>query len=478
MKYRTERDSLGEKRIPADAYYGIQTFRATENFPVSGKRMHPHFNRAYILVKKASAAAHMALGSLDKKRGRAIVRACDEALAGKFDGQWVVDVYQAGAGTSFNMNMNEVLANRALEILGKKRGDYAYLSPNDHVNRSQSTNDTFPTAIHVSILLMRKELLPALSGLASALGARGRAFSKIIKSARTHLQDAVPITLGQEFRAYQKAVEQAASQISDRSRLLEEVALGGTAAGTGLNTPPRYRETVVRNLGRMSGLPLKKASDPRKAMQSFLPVAAVSGALKDLALELIRIANDLRLLSSGPRTGLAEIVLPPVQPGSSIMPGKVNPVMAECLNMVGFQVMGNDLTVAMAVQGGQLDLNVMMPVMAYNVLDSMNILKNYLPVFADRCIRGISAGRDRCRHYFEQSVALATILNPRIGYLKAAEVAKESEERDMSIVDLVLEKGILSKEELDRILDPETVTGYLDKPAKGGKRRKAKRAKR
>lgn len=462
MEYRTEKDALGERKIPSDAYYGIQTLRATENFPVSGRRMHAQFIRAYLMVKKACAGTHLELGSLDEERGSAIIQACEEALAGKMSDQWIVDVYQAGAGTSFNMNVNEVLANRALEILGRERGDYAFLSPNDHVNRSQSTNDTFPTAMHVSALHMVQELTDVLDRVIQAFAAKGKEFSDIIKSARTHLQDAVPITLGQEFLAFRTGIHQARSQIGERSRLLEEVALGGTAAGTGLNTPPGFRETAVHNLGEISGLNLKPASDPRAAMQSFLPAAAVSSALKELALELIKVANDFRLLSSGPRTGLREIVLPPVQPGSSIMPGKVNPVMAECLNMIAFQVVGNDLTCAMAVQAGQLDLNVMMPVMIYNILDSMYLLTNYLPVFVEKCVLGITANRERCRQYFEQSVALATILNPRIGYLKAAEIAKESEKRGVSVAELVLEKGLLTGEELEAILDRETVTGQLD----------------
>ncbi|MFQ6092346.1 MAG: aspartate ammonia-lyase [bacterium] len=459
MEYRTERDSLGERNVPADAYYGIQTLRATENFPVSGRCMHPQFIRAYLMIKKACATTHMELGSLDTERGRAILQACDEALAGRFADQWMVDVYQAGAGTSFNMNVNEVLANRALEILGRERGNYGYLSPNDHVNLAQSTNDTFPTAMHISTLFMVEELVGVLDDLASALEAKGKEFAAVIKSARTHLQDAVPITLGQEFLAYGAAIGRARDQIVERSKLLEEVALGGTAAGTGVNAPPLYRATVIRNLGYISGLTLSAASDSRAAMQSFLPTAAVSSGLKELALELIRVANDLRLLSSGPRTGLAEIGLPPVQPGSSMMPGKVNPVMAECLDMIAYQVVGNDLTISMAVQAGQLDFNVMMPVMIHNLLESIEILKNFLPVFIEKCVRGISADTKRCRGFFEQSIALATLLSPRIGYLKAAELAKEAEGRGTSVVDVVLEKGILSREELEKILDPEVVTG-------------------
>ena len=454
MKTRKEADSLGEMCVPLDAYYGIQTQRAMENFPVSGRKAHPLLIRAYAMIKRAAAMTHEELGRLDETRSKAIVAACDEILAGELANQFVVDVFQAGAGTSFNMNINEVIANRALEILGRSKGDYSHLSPNDHVNMAQSTNDTFPTAMHLAALMLLQQLIPPLRQLKHALLEKGKELRSVIKSGRTHLQDAVPMRLGDEFRAYGQAIERAIKQIDERSKDLEELAIGGTAVGTGLNAPPGYRKAMIRRLREMTAFKLKDASDLREAMQSRLAVSGISGALRGLALELTRIANDLRLLSSGPTTGLAEIHLPPVQPGSSLMPGKVNPVMLECLNMIAFQVMGNDLTIAMAVQAGQMELNVMMPVMIHNLLESMEILKNFLPILVKRCIEGITANEGRCRGYLERNPALATTLNPKIGYLKAAEMAKESLERGMSIRELVREKGLLTDKEIDETLDP------------------------
>ncbi|MDX1763862.1 MAG: aspartate ammonia-lyase, partial [bacterium] len=357
-KSRIEKDSLGAKKIPADAYYGIQTARAVENFPVSGIGAHPLLVRAYVLIKRAAALTHEELGVLDKAITQPIAAAADEVLAGELADQFVVDVFQAGAGTSFNMNVNEVLANRALEIMGKKRGDYRRISPNDHVNCSQSTNDTFPTAMHLSALLLLDELLPVLHGLAKTFSEKGVEFNGIIKSGRTHLQDAVPVTLGQEFTAYGLTVERGTAALKVARERLEELAIGGSAVGTALNVPEGYRAGVIARLNEMTGLSLRGALDLREAMQCRAAVTGLSATLRTLSLDLIRIANDLRLLSSGPRTGLAEIKLPAVQPGSSIMPGKVNPVMAECLNMVCFQVVGNDLTISMAAQAGQMELNV------------------------------------------------------------------------------------------------------------------------
>ncbi len=459
MKMRVEQDSLGKKKVPREAYYGIQTARALENFPVTGLRAHPLFVRAYVLIKKAAARTHEKLGVLEAETVRAIVAAADEVLAGKLSDQFVVDVIQAGAGTSFNMNVNEVLANRALEILGEERGCYDRISPNDHVNRSQSTNDTFPTAMHLAALLLLGELMPVLAGLVTAFDKKGEDFSEIIKSGRTHLQDAVPLTLGQEFAAYAAALRKAAQRVEDCRASLLELAIGGSATGTGLNAPPGYREEIVRQLAALTGLPVSGASDLREAMQSRSAVMALSAALRGLCVELTRVANDFRLLSSGPRTGLAEIRLPAVQPGSSIMPGKVNPVMAECLNMVCYQVMGNDTVVSLASQAGQLELNVMMPVMIHNLLQSMEMLKNFLPVFTERCVMGITADAERCRRYFERSVGLATILNTHIGYLAAAELAKESETSGVSVRELILKRGLLTAEQLERILDPDRITG-------------------
>src|SRR3972149_412374 len=343
MDTRKETDPLGEKTLPKNAYYGIQTLRATENFPVSGIKAPPVFIKAYVLVKKAAALANTQVGWLDQKIGKAIVQACDEILAGKFLNQFVVDVYQAGAGTSFNMNVNEVIANRALEILGKAKGDYKTVSPNDHVNMAQSTNDTFPPPLHVAVLMALQPLLKEIDSLTDAFKEQSKKHANTLKSGRTHLQDAVPVTIGQEFGAYASALRNARNQLNNRQKHLCEVALGGTATGTGANTHPRLKRIAIAELRRMTGFQLKPAKNAFEALQSCRDVQAVSSALKELALELIRIANDLRLLSSGPTTGLSEIELPAVQPGSSIMPGKVNPVMAECLNMVAFQVIGNDL---------------------------------------------------------------------------------------------------------------------------------------
>ena len=455
METRIETDPLGKKAIPKNAYYGIQTLRATENFPVSGIKAPVVFIRAYVLVKKAAALANAEVGWLDQKTAKAIVQACDEILAGKLLDQFMVDVFQAGAGTSFNMNVNEVLANRALEILGKAKGDYKSVNPNDHVNMGQSTNDTFPTAIHVAVLMALQPLLQELDSLAEAFEELSKKHSKTLKSGRTHLQDAVPVTIGQEFSAYASALRNAAGQLRERQKNLYEVALGGTATGTGANAHPQYKRIAIAELGKMTGFPLKPAKNSFEALQSCRSVQAVSSALKELALELIRVANDLRLLSSGPTTGLAEIGLPPVQPGSSIMPGKVNPVMAECLDMVAFQVVGNDLTVSFAVQAGQLELNVMTPVIMYNVLFSIQILTNYLPVFRKKCVEGITVNEKRCAQYLEKNPALATFLSPQIGYLGASKIAKQALEEGRSVKEIALEKGLLKPEDLERILDPK-----------------------
>jgi aspartate ammonia-lyase len=455
MKTRIEIDPLGEKAIPESAYYGIQTLRATENFPVSGIKAPLAFIRAYALVKKAAALANEEVGWLDQKTAKAIVQACDEVLAGKLLDQFVVDVFQAGAGTSFNMNVNEVVANRALEILGKSKGDYKSVSPNDHVNMGQSTNDTFPTAIHVAVLMALQPLLQELDSLAETFEELGKKHSDTVKSGRTHLQDAVPVTIGQEFTAYASVLRNAADQLRERQKNLYELALGGTAAGTGANAHPQYKQLAIAELRKMTSFPLKPAKNTFEALQSCRPVQTVSSALKELALELIRVANDLRLLSSGPTTGLAEIALPPVQPGSSIMPGKVNPVMAECLDMVAFQVVGNDLTVSFAVQAGQLDLNVMTPVIMYNVLFSIQLLTNYLPVFRRKCVEGIIVDAKRCAEYLEKNPALATFLSPHIGYLEASKIAKQALEEGRSVKEIALEKGLLKPEDLERIFNPK-----------------------
>ncbi len=453
---RIERDTLGDVAVPDDALWGAQTQRAIENYPVSGLREHPVFVRAFILLKKAAALAN----PLEPRVREAILRACDELLANedKYRDQFRVDVFQAGAGTSFNMNVNEVIANLANE----KPGVYDPARPNDHVNMAQSTNDVFPTAIRVAALLLLRELWPALAMLADALDERGDAFRDVIKSGRTHLQDAVPVTLGQEFKAYAAAVRRATRLLKDASNELHILGIGGTAAGTGMNAARGYRHEVIRHLDEMTGLDLKATDDLREAMQSQLPVAAVSAALRNLCLELTRIANDLRLLASGPQTGLAEIILPAVQPGSSIMPGKVNPSMLECLNQVCFHVIGADTAIAFAVQAGQLELNVMMPLMAFELLFSIEILKNYLPLFVEKSIKGIEADRKRAEEYYISSPSLATALNPIIGYARAAEIAKESAKTGKPIPELLRERKLLSEDEIARIFTPEFLAGQGD----------------
>jgi aspartate ammonia-lyase len=455
---RTEKDSLGEKQVPAEAYYGIQTARALENFPISGMRAHPALVRAHAIIKKAAALTNRDLGNLEPKIAGAIVQAADELIEGRLRDQIVVDVFQAGAGVSFNMNCNEVIANRAIEILGGRRGDYKVVHPNDHVNMAQSTNDTFPTSMRLSALMMVGELDAVLERLEKAFADKAKEFDGIVKSGRTHLQDAVPVRLGQEFGAYAVTIGRCRARILACRDTLGELGIGGTATGTGINTHPEYRTRMAARLAELTGLALQNSPDMREAMQSQMPLADVSSALKMLALELIRIANDLRLLSSGPRTGLAEIQLPAVQPGSSIMPGKVNPVMPEVLDMVAFQVVGNDLAVSLAVQAGQLELNVMMPAMSYNVLQSFEILKNTLDVFRRRCLEGITADPARCESYALESVGIATALNRHIGYAAAAEVAKESMRTGKSIYQIVVDRKLLDPDQLKRILEPRAMT--------------------
>ncbi len=455
---REEKDSLGTRQVPADAYYGIQTLRAVENYPISGLKPHRRFIEAFVFQKKASALANVACSVLDKERGDAIVKACDEILSGKLRDQFVVDVLSAGAGVSLHMNVNEVLANRAIEILGGKRGEYSKVHPNDHVNFGQSTNDTVPTAMRVSALMVLRDLEPALAALEKALDVKAKEFDGILKSGRTHLQDAVPIRLGQEFGAYARAIGRCRVALGDAAAQARELGLGGTAAGTGLNTPKGYREAAIAHLAKMTGLDLTPAPDMREAMQSNLPMAAIAGALKMTALELLRITNDLRLLAAGPLTGLAEITLPAVQPGSSIMPGKVNPAILEAAAMVCFHVIGAETAVAMAVQAGQLELNVMMPVMAFEVTFSAEILRNMVEVLRTRCIEGIGADEARCRHYAEISPSIVTALNPYIGYAKGAEVVKEALATGKTIPQVVREKGLLSEEEIRKALDPRSMT--------------------
>ena len=445
---RREIDPLGERLVPKDAYFGIQTLRATENFPVSGIKEPAQFICAYVLIKKAAAIVNMQIGWLDKKIGNAIIAACDEVLTGRLLDQFVVDVFQAGAGTSFNMNVNEVI-NRALKLRQISRSQKRWT--NDHVNMSQSTNDTFPTALHLSVLMALKPLLAALDNLSAAFDELGEKNVHVLKSGRTHLQDAVPVTIGQEFKAYGSSIGNCAQELRRRQENLYFVALGGTATGTGANTHPNYKRLAVEELAKLSGFPLKPAANNFEALQSHRAVQTVSSGLKELALELIRIANDLRLLVSGPTTGLNEITLPAVQPGSSIMPGKVNPVIAECLNMVAFQVVGADAAVTLAVQAGQMELNVMTPSIAYNMLFSIQILSNYLPIFTDKCVKGITVNEKRCEQYLEKNPSLATLLTPKIGYIEAAKIAKQAKTENRTVKEVALEKKLFSKEELNQI---------------------------
>jgi len=455
---RQEKDSLGLVEVPARAYYGAQTARAVENYPISGMHAHPQLIRAVGMVKRAAAEANKELGLIDARRADAIIQAAQEVIDGKWNDQFVVDVFQAGAGVSFHMNTNEVIANRANEILGGKLGEYAFVHANDHVNYGQSTNDVFPTAMRVATLLNLETLYPVLDSLTASFATKAKQFDGIMKSGRTHMQDAVPIRLGQEFAAYGLAIEKGAKFLRQSANSLRELGLGGSAVGTGINTHPDYRAKAVVNLARISGQKLVPAEDMRWAMQSNACMGDVSAALRGIALEVIRISNDLRLLSSGPNTGLNEIGLPSLQPGSSIMPGKINPVMPELAAMVSFQVIGNDTAVAYAVQAGQLELNVMMPTMAYNVLQSITILANMLRQFNERCVASITANVERANFYAQSTVSLATALNPYIGYAKAAEIVKESISTGKSIIEIARSRDLLSETEISEILDPIRMT--------------------
>jgi aspartate ammonia-lyase len=463
---RIERDPLGELPVPADAYYGIQTQRAVRNFPISGLHAPDDLVTATVFIKKAAAEANMAIGRLDRRIGEAIVRAADEVLSGRFRDQFVVDVYQAGAGTSHNMNTNEVLANRAAEILGEPRGRYTVVHPNDHVNMGQSTNDTFPTATRLALLLRVGDLVKAARDLAAAFGRKSEEFGHVLKVGRTHLQDAVPITLGQEFSGYQGCLERAADWIETAANELRELNLGATAVGTGLNAGDQYVERAVANLSRDTGLTLRPAKNLFRVTQSMGDIVAYSGSLRRLAVELGKIASDLRLLSMGPRAGLSEITLPAVQPGSSIMPGKVNPSVPEMVNQVCFQAIGCDATVAAAAEAGQLELNVMMPVIAWNAIHASTILREAMIALRTRTVEGIEANAERCRELLDWSTAAATALSPYIGYAATADIAKEAVKTGKPIREIVLERGLLDAKRLDAILSVEAMT----KPGIAGKR--------
>jgi aspartate ammonia-lyase len=466
---RIERDPLGEKAVPASALYGIQTLRAAENFPISGLRPLPALVDAVVWIKRSAALVHKQTGRLEARLADAIVQAADEVLAGRHRDQFIVDVYQAGAGTSHNMNCNEVLANRANEILGAGRGTYHPVHPNDHVNMAQSTNDVIPTAMRLATLATLPRALAALDRLSASLLAKGVQFDSIVKSGRTHLQDATPIRLGQEFTAYGHTVERHRKKIAQAADWLREMNIGGTAVGTGINAEPQYPELMVAQLQRVSGLELRPGQDRVQLMQSMGDIATLSGAVRAYVLDLNKIANDIRLLASGPRTGLAEILLPAVQPGSSIMPGKVNPSIAEMVNQVCYQALGLDTTVALAAEAGQLELNVMMPVMAHNIVFMLIIVANASAALAERCVDGIEADEAQCAYWLERSPALVTALAPKIGYAEAAKLAKEAVESGLTVRDLVVKKGLLKGRELEEVLDLRAMT----EPGVPGKQEKA-----
>jgi aspartate ammonia-lyase len=470
--FRTERDPLGELQVPASAYFGVQTARAVENFPISGLRAPADLITATIIIKKASAEANAALGRLDAEVARAIIAAADEILGGALRDQFVVDVYQAGAGTSHNMNANEVLANRAGEMLGEPRGSYARVHPNDHVNMGQSTNDVFPTATRLALLLGAAPLVSAARGLAESLAARADAFAHVLKTGRTHLQDAVPITLGQEFSGYAECVRRGAEGVASASEQLLELNAGATAVGTGLNAGDEFRRLVVRAIARETAIAVVPAVNLFRVTQSMGDVLAYSSAIRRLAVEVGKIASDLRLLSMGPRAGIAEIALPSVQPGSSIMPGKVNPSVPEMVNQVCFQVMGCDTTVALACEAGQLELNVMMPVIAWNAIHASTILREAMTAFRIRCVDGITANEARARELLDRSTAAATALSPYIGYAATAEIAKESIRTGTPIREIVLSRGLLPKDRLDAILSVDAMTrgGVVGAPESEGSR--------
>jgi aspartate ammonia-lyase len=458
MPFRLEKDPLGEKQVPADALYGIQTLRAVENFPISGIRPLPAFVDAVIWIKKAAALTHKQTGRLEAPLADAIVRSADEILAGRHRDQFVVDVYQAGAGTSHNMNCNEVLANRANELLGAARGAYAPVHPNDHVNMAQSTNDVIPTAMRLATLATLPRLLEAMQALAESFLAKGREFDDVIKSGRTHLQDATPIRLGQEFMAWGRTIARHRAKLAEAAEWLRPMNIGGTAVGTGLNAEEDYPRLMVEHLRAITGLDVREAQDRIQLMQSMGDIATMSGAVRAWTLDLNKIANDLRLLASGPRTGLAEIVLPAVQPGSSIMPGKVNPSIAEMVNQVCYQVIGLDTTVALASEAGQLELNVMMPVITHNLVFGLMILANTCRVFDERCVRGIQADADQCARWLERSPALVTALAPKIGYAAAAALAKEALSTGLTVKELVMKKKVLEGKELEDVMNLRAMT--------------------
>jgi len=452
LKYRSDKDSLGPVKIPADAYYGPFTGRAIKQYNVTGSPSHRNLIKSFVMIKRSAAVANMKTKAINRKQGTAIVKACDKILAGKFVDQFLVDMINSGAGTAFNMNSNEVITNVALRVLGKKQGQYEFLHPNDHVNMSQSSNDTYPTAMHMSILFSFKEMLPAIDKLIKSLNKKAKQFARYKKIGRTHLMDALPVTLGSEFAAYVTALTNARNEIIASQKELAQVALGGTAVGTGANTPKGYRKAVITELSRVSKLPLKPQKDMQYSLQSKFPVANASSALKNFAIELGKVSNDIRLMASGPVAGLSELGIPAVHAGSSIMPGKVNPSLAECMNMICFSVIGNDTTVSFGAQAGQFELNVMLPGMLKAVLDSTDMLTNFLPIFSANLIDGLTANQTKLRENIENSPVIVTLLTPKIGYLKSAELFKESLKSGKTIRELVVSKKLMTDKEVTALM--------------------------
>lgn len=451
LQYRTDRDSLGEVKIPSDAYYGAFTGRAIQQYHVTGRRSHKYLIEAFVMIKRSSAVANIKTKAIDAKRGNAIIKACDSILAGKYHDHFVIEEINSGAGTAFNMNSNEVICNVALEILGKKKGQYEFLHPNDHVNMSQSSNDTFPTAMHVAILLNLRDALPGIDTLIKSLTRKAKEFSGYKKIGRTHLMDALPVTLGSEFAAYATSVTKAKNAVESSIKELELVALGGTAVGNGANTPKGYRASAIAELAKISKLKLRPEPDMQHSLQSKFAVANASSAIRNLAIEINKIANDIRLMASGPIAGLSELGIPAVHAGSSIMPGKVNPSLAECMNMVCFAIIGNDAAVANAAQGGQFELNVMLPGMLKAMLDSTDMLKNFVPIFSRNLIDGLTANEERLQQNIEKSPVIVTLLAPKIGYQKSADLFKESLKTGKTIRELVVSKKLLTEKEVDAL---------------------------
>ena len=452
MKTRIDVDSLGKVSIPADAYYGPFTGRALKQYHVTGQKSHQNLIRAFVMIKRSTAVANMRVNALDKKRGNAIIQSCDKILAGNFHEEFVIDAINSGAGTAFNMNTNEVIANIALGKLGKKKGQYQFLHPNDHVNMSQSSNDTFPTAMHVSILFNLKKTIAMIDILIKSLNKKAKQFSTFKKIGRTHLMDALPITLGSEFAAHATSVSKANNALKIASKELEYVALGATAVGSGANAPKGYRKIAISELAKISKLPLKPEKDMQYSLQSKFPVSNVSSALRNLAIEINKLSNDIRLMASGPVAGLAELGIPAVHAGSSIMPGKVNPSLAECMNMICFNIIGNDSAVSHAAQAGQFELNVMLPGMLKCVLESTDMLNNFVPIFSANLIDGLTADKKKLQENIENSPVIVTLLTPKIGYQKSAELFKESLKSGKTIRELVLSKKLLTRKQLKVLL--------------------------